>query len=119
MIERQLMLLVEASGALLATPESEKVLGTILELAQRFIDAEAYAVWRKMGDEWHLMRSQGLSASYERTVSGLSIQLPDHPMIVEDVESSDILRQRIPTYRAEKIRSILSVPLRIHGGSMG
>ena len=72
-IERQLTLLVEASGVLLATPQSEKVLSTILELAQRFIDAEAYAVWRKHGDEWQLIESTGLSASYERTARSDSV----------------------------------------------
>jgi PAS domain S-box-containing protein len=115
MIERQLMLLVEASGALLATPESKKVLGTILELAQRFIQAEAYAVWRKLGDEWHLMQSYGLSDSYSRTISDSVIRLPNHPIIVEDIENSDLFRQRLPMHRAEGIRSFLAVPLRIRG----
>jgi transcriptional regulator of acetoin/glycerol metabolism len=45
LLERQLTLLVEASGALLASPESAQVLRTILDVAQRFIHADAYAVW--------------------------------------------------------------------------
>ena len=68
MIERQLMLLVDASGTLLASPESAHVLETIIRLAQQFIDAEAYAVWRKNADAWELVASAGLSATYERTV---------------------------------------------------
>jgi PAS domain S-box-containing protein len=114
-IERQLTLLVEASGVLLATPQSEKVLSTILELAQRFIDAEAYAVWRKRGDEWHLLESTGLSASYERTARTDSVHLPDHPLIVPDVENSQLLGHRLNIYRTEGIRSLLAVPMHVHG----
>jgi PAS domain S-box-containing protein len=114
-IERQLTLLVEASGALLSTPQSKRVLGIILELAQRFIDAEAYAVWLKRGDEWQLLESTGLSANYERTAQTGSVRLPDRPVIIPDVEDSPIVAHRVPIYRAEGIRSMLTVPLHIHG----
>jgi PAS domain S-box-containing protein len=114
-IERQLRLLVEASGALLATPHSEKVLRIILELAQRFVDAEAYAVWRKSGDEWRLLESAGLSEGYSRVIRGLNVELPQDPLVVPDVEASEILEHRAAIYRTEGIRSMLTVPLRIHG----
>ena len=67
-IEAQLTLLVEASSALLASPDSAHVLRTILRLAQQFISAEAYAVWRKTSDGWRLIASAGLSDSYERSI---------------------------------------------------
>lgn len=43
-IERQLMLLVEASGAILSSPQTPDVLRNILETSRRFIEADAYAV---------------------------------------------------------------------------
>jgi PAS domain S-box-containing protein len=120
--EAQLTLLVEASGVLLASPHSEEVLGTILELSQRFVHAEAYAVWRKHKDSWRLMASTGLSDKYERTIapSGThDMLLPDEPFAVEDVYSEPALARRRELYRAEGIRSFLTVPLKIHGEIAG
>ena len=117
-IERQLMLLVDASATLLASPESEHVLETIIRLAQQFIDAEAYAVWRKNTDAWELVASAGLSATYERTVlrnNESTRAVPSDPLLIEDVETCEFVRHRLPLYREEGIRSMLSIPLHIHG----
>jgi PAS domain S-box-containing protein len=122
-IESQLMLLVGASGALLASPKSAHVLETILRLAQQFVDAEAYAVWRRRGDEWQLVLSTGLSDNYEQAnrvaAAKWSGSLTAAPLVIEDVENSEIVRHRLSLYRAERIRSILAVPLQIHGESAG
>jgi PAS domain S-box-containing protein len=117
-IERQLMLLVDASATLLASPESEHVLETIIRLAQQFIDAEAYAVWRKNTDAWQLVASAGLSATYERTVlrnAESTREVLSDPLPIEDVETCEFVRHRLPPYREEGIRSMLSIPLHIHG----
>jgi len=120
-IEGQLMLLVDASGALLASPESAQVLSTILHLAQQFIQAEAYAVWRLHSeDEWKLVASTGLSERYERSVrSGAGTKIPDHIALVEDVEQAQWVHHRLDAYRAEGIRSMVSVPLRINNQVAG
>jgi PAS domain S-box-containing protein len=120
--EAQLTLLVEASGLLLASPQSEQVLRTILELSQKFVRAEAYAVWRKHRDQWRLMVSTGLSDTYERTITTTSaneMQLPDEPFAVEDVYGTPGLATRARFYRAEGIQSILTVPLKLHGEVAG
>src|SRR5947199_188615 len=49
--DRQLMLLTEASSALLASPQTSDVLRTIVELAQHFGSADGYAVWRESEDD--------------------------------------------------------------------
>jgi len=61
-VEREVLLLVEASGALLQSLEPSEVLEKILELANKFVLADAYAVWRlaRGGDSWRLSDSRGL-----------------------------------------------------------
>jgi PAS domain S-box-containing protein len=114
-IERQLMLLVEASSALFATPESTTVVRTILDLARRFVDAEAHAVWRKDLDsnDWQIAASEGLSDDYDCTPPDRTTKMPPHPLAVEDVERSAFAEPRLKAYHAEGIRSFLSVPWRI------
>ncbi|MGH9625995.1 MAG: hypothetical protein ACRD4G_16885, partial [Bryobacteraceae bacterium] len=69
-IEQQLALLTEGSAMLLASPELAAVLQTILDLAKRFIQADAYSVWRKSAKKnvWEMMAMEGLSERYPRTV---------------------------------------------------
>ena len=120
--EAQLTLLVEASGLLLASPESEHVLLTIIQLAQKFVRAEAYAVWRKSQDTWRLVVSTGLSDQYERIIApnrATEMHLPHEPLAVEDVYSEPALASRSEIYRSEGIHSILTVPLPIHGEIAG
>jgi PAS domain S-box-containing protein len=120
-LEHQLMLLIEASGALLASPDLPNVLRRILDTATHFIPADAYAVWRKQpsGGLWKLVTSQGLSDSYESTAyerggaPGLSV--PSEPVAIQDVETFRLVQHRREFYRAEGIRSMLTVPLAIHG----
>src|SRR3954452_6101861 len=112
--ESQLMLLVDASRALLASPESTQVLSTILRLAQQFIQADAYAVWREYAEDWKLVASTGLSDNYERSVRpAAKTPILDQIYVIEDVESSEWVSRRGDAYRAEGIRSLLTVPLRI------
>jgi PAS domain S-box-containing protein len=69
-ITRELMLLIEASSALLASPHSAEVLRTIIGLAQQFVSANAHAVWRRRADGlWYLSSSTGLSRAISRLAS--------------------------------------------------
>ena len=121
--ERELMLLVEASGRLLATPHSREVLKTIIELGQRFVAADAYAVWRQASDGvWRTLASAGLSAEYvANSVAGAgdAASAPLEPMIFEDVETDERLRFRCDSLRTEGIRSMMAIPLRIEGQFAG
>src|SRR5207245_2852223 len=64
----RLGLLVEASGRLLATLDLDALLPRVLELAQRTLEADAYALWRRdpASDRWTLQASSGLSDEYIR-----------------------------------------------------
>jgi PAS domain S-box-containing protein len=122
-VERQLTLLIEASGKLLASPQSSEVLNAILDLAQDFIDADAYSVWRKGGgDIWEMVATRGLSPNYSGTASesrARAQQLPTETMVIEDVEAAPLLANRREAHKAEGIRSMIMVPLRIQGSTAG
>ena len=119
-LERQLLLLIEASSALLSSPELGDVLRHVLDAATQFVKADAYAVWRKQTGTpvWKLITSEGLSEHYEAKASeeaGSGQQVPQAPVVIEDVENFPLVRHRLPFYRSEGIRSMLTIPLRIHG----
>ncbi|MGH9621173.1 MAG: ATP-binding protein [Bryobacteraceae bacterium] len=122
-IEQQLALLTEGSAMLLASPELAAVLQTILDLAKRFIQADAYSVWRKSAKKnaWEMMAMEGLSERYPRTVGencGEEEAMPTEPVASEDLEHIPFAGRR-NDYRAEGICSLLTVPLRIHGALVG
>jgi PAS domain S-box-containing protein len=119
-VEQQLLLLVEASGALIASIEPELVLKTILELARLFVGADAYAVWRRheQTSVWNVVARDGLSEGYSDSVTG-SPSLPHAPLPVEDVFQEPMLKHRLDSYRREGIRSMLTVPLVIRGRTEG
>ncbi len=121
-IERQLTLLIEASGTLLSSPDSAEVLKTILDLARRFIEADAYSVWRREADDsWRIVARAGLSDNYQAVLPAAHAKqlAPRQIVVVEDIEQVPIVRNRIPAYRAEGIRSLITVPLTINGETDG
>lgn len=122
-IEQQLALLTEGSAVLLASPELGAVLHTILDLAKRFVPADAYSVWRKRSEKgvWEMVAEEGLSAGYPRTVPENLLSeeaMPAEPVASDDPEKVPFADRR-EDYRAEGIRSLLTVPLRIHGAFVG
>jgi PAS domain S-box-containing protein len=119
-LERQLTLLIEASGSLLASPGTQDVLRTILDLAKRFIEADAYSLWRNSGETWHMAAQDGLSERYNATASGSGkILAAKLPIVTEDVETDPFLQLRREIYKAEGIRSMITVPLHIHSEVAG
>lgn len=121
--EEWMTLLVEASSALIASLELDELLPRILGIAQRMIAADGYAVWRRFPDgSWRTVASFGVSDVF------LTELLPDpgqaaanlqEPVLAEDPEGMAVLRGRLPAYRAEGIKSLLIMPLRIHGVPSG
>ena len=123
-IEEGLRTLVDASASLLGSPQTEAVLPAVLALSQRLVAADAYAIWRFRPDEaaWSIVASSGLSADYggdRIEVGRRTPQLPEAPLVVEDVFAEPFLAGRGEMYRREGIRSMLTLPLRAHGEVVG
>jgi PAS domain S-box-containing protein len=121
----RLALLAEAAQVLIGSLAHEEVLPAVLGLSQRLIAADAYAVWRFLPalGEWKIVASTGLSAEYLRssiptTRDGVT-RLPADPLLIEDVRTAPILAGRQEGYAKEHIRSLLVVPLCIHGENTG
>jgi GAF domain-containing protein len=123
-LEEELALLVEASSVLPVSRTPAEVLDIIIDLARRFINADAYAVWRKRNENgaWVLASSHGLSEQFVKESSLSSTfwsGLPAEPTCFEDVERDELLLCRRPALRAEGIRSMLAIPLRVPGEGSG
>jgi PAS domain S-box-containing protein len=123
-IENSLGVLVEASGVLLGSLTLENVQPAILELSRRLIVADAYAIWR--GDPqtkiWQIVSAAGLSPEFgEHRIEGWEPGnfVFDEPVIAEKIEQVPQLESRRKLYKSEGIRSLLAVPMRIHGQPSG
>ncbi|HST50775.1 MAG TPA: PAS domain S-box protein [Pyrinomonadaceae bacterium] len=122
--EERLGLLVEASGVLLGSLSLEAVQPAILDLSRRMISADAYAIWRQKPESgvWHIVSSAGMSEAYDESITSQDEQpryVLDGPVIAEDVTELSLLATRRELYESEGIKSILVVPLRIHGHASG
>lgn len=123
-VEEQLMLLVEASGGLIESPELPDMLPNILTVAVRLVSADAYAVWglNAEGDEWRTLLVEGLSAGYMAegaTIPAEPTQSMPVCMAVQDVGSEPLLAGRLAGYQREGIRSLLVFALRFEGQTRG
>jgi PAS domain S-box-containing protein len=123
-IEERLTLLVEASGLLLGSPALSTVQPAILDLSRRLVSADAYAIWRINRPEktWRMVAQDGMSGAYpENGLKDLEDTgaLLERPLIAEDVLRAPELSERQGMYRTEGIKSLLAVPMRIHGLTSG
>jgi len=123
-LERELALLVDASSVLLVSRTPAEVSDTIIDLARHFISADAYAVWRKRNEDgaWLLTSSHGLSEQFVKEGSIGSTSWPGpyaEPLVFEDIERDALSLHWRPALRAEGIRSMLAVPLRVHSEGFG
>jgi PAS domain S-box-containing protein len=123
-MEEHLSALVEASATLTGTLEFPAVSNSILKLSERLLPSDAYAIWRfhPASGQWQIASSSGLSAKYQQESIRMlerSPGMPDRPVIANDVLELPFLSARKEAYRAEGIRSLLVVPLRIHGQICG
>ncbi|HEY1376040.1 MAG TPA: GAF domain-containing protein, partial [Gemmataceae bacterium] len=122
--EEQLALLAEASASLGSSPELPAVLAAVLALARRLVAADAYAVWRQRAEtgRWSIDVADGLSETYRNSNIRILDETPAlsaEPVVADDVTRLPALAHRRAMYEAEGIRSLLAVPLRIHGTPCG
>jgi signal transduction histidine kinase len=117
--DRELLLLVEASTTLLASPQHVDVVHTVMSLAQRFVSADAYALWRQTDSTtWKAIHTLNLSDQYSRRLSVPTIEIsrwPTVPHAFSDFANEPRLAIRREEYQAEGIQAMLTVPLMLHG----
>ncbi|HEX8187475.1 MAG TPA: PAS domain S-box protein [Pyrinomonadaceae bacterium] len=123
-VEARLRTLVDASASLLGSPQTEVVLPAVLALSHRLVAADAYAIWRLSAADsvWSVVASSGLSDEYSRERIEVTAETPpmsEEPLAVEDVFAAPMLEARRETYRREGVRSMLTLPLRAHGETVG
>ena len=94
-IER-LRLLLEASATLLGSLDVEAMLPEILDLANRTLAADAYALWRKDGTDgsWSVAAYAGLSETYVTAATAAvkgrgDAVLLDELLVAEDIATAD------------------------------
>ena len=118
-LERQLMLLIEASGTLFGSPDAPQIFNNILALAERFVPADAFAIWRKAqdGSKWQIVAMTGLSQEYSRHALTSESEAPAEPIVLEDTRNPIWADEdRSAVYASEGIRSLIVIPLKVHGG---
>jgi PAS domain S-box-containing protein len=124
----RLRILLEESSTLLASLSVEAVLPEVLELAQRTLAADAYALWRHDVESgaWELKVDSGLSESYVVAAQGAvsaarSAQgsLVD-PIVIADIANSEVLTpEHRQAHAAEGTQSLLAVPMRYGDNLLG
>ncbi len=98
--EQQLIALVEAAGVLLTSVSMSQALDATVDLARRFIAADAYAVWLFQEKSWRVRASFGLATNDKASSSS---NFPDAVSALQD----------------ESIRSSLATPMPSHGPAIG
>jgi signal transduction histidine kinase/CHASE3 domain sensor protein/ActR/RegA family two-component response regulator len=122
--EESLSGLVQASVELLSSPHLDVVLPNVLQLSQRLIAADAYAIWRMSTVEsrWSVMLSSGLSESFTKQaipVEDTTVELGAEPIVLEDLHGSNAVAARKELYINEGLHAMLVVPLKINGKFSG
>jgi PAS domain S-box-containing protein len=113
-LHRRLMTIIDASGRLLLSPRIEDVIPAILAVAKEVIATDAVAVWRVESGTWRIAASRGLSSTFiTETVSVTDVDRLDDMIDVERVSHDWRVAHRRSAYAAERIESLLTVPLSV------
>jgi PAS domain S-box-containing protein len=125
-LQRRLLTLVEASGAILGSPRLEDVLDGTISLARGLVEADGYALWRldEVSREWRAVTSTGLSDQFTSEALSELQSVPTDallrgPIASDDVLSDARLAHRREAYAREGIRSAIIVPLAVRGKPTG
>jgi signal transduction histidine kinase len=116
-IEARLLALTEGAESLLATRDEGVARAAVIDLAQRVLPADGYAIWwlDVQRREWWIVHSQGVSEAYaSQRLVGDAVSFTQ-PLLVNDVFALDLLEGRREAYRSEGIVALITVPLPIHG----
>jgi PAS domain S-box-containing protein len=121
---RRLGGLIEASGLLTRSLEPAAVQAAVLDLSHRLVAADAHAVWRidAAAGEWRIADSANLSDAYLRDAARVPFTpdtTPTRPVVAEDAQAATALEARRAALRAERVESLLALPLHVHGAVAG
>ena len=118
--EAKLTALAEGSRRLMSALNSPRLTDEVLRLAQQSIQADGYAVWRLEQGTWRVSACTGMDPTFaEIEVSGDAPAAYSGPTFVEDVMAAPWLEYRREAYRRSGVKSMLSVPLIMHGRPEG
>lgn len=119
--EERLFLLAEAAATLLPHANANHTISQLLQLAQRLLQVDAYAVWRLEPETrlWRIVAHANLSEEYRLAAVGGAPQLAERPFWVPDVLTDPSLAARRENYLREGIRSLLCCPLWVSGEGVG
>lgn len=118
--EAKLTALAEGSRRLMGALNSPRLADEVLRLAQMSVEADGYAVWRLQDGAWRVTASSGMDPTFAETrVPGDAPASYSGPTYVEDVMAAPWLEFRREAYRRSGVRSMLSVPLIMHGRPEG
>ncbi len=120
-LQSRLVALAAASSLLLRSPRVDDMLPAVLSVARDLLPADGYAVWRKdaSNEEWRIAAHEGLSPAFADDIIGWG-DLPGGPEPVAfDDAGEAVLSARQAAYAREGIRSLLLVPLVMHGRTTG
>jgi PAS domain S-box-containing protein len=122
-LQQHLIALVAASRVLFESPSLGDVLSAIVAVSRSLVAADGYLVWwlNSARQRWQVASSTGLSSEFvdrmteivERDLESLEPLL--EPIAVEDVAEAPSLVRFQEAYAAEKIASLLAVPLATEG----
>ncbi|MGH9371698.1 MAG: ATP-binding protein [Vicinamibacterales bacterium] len=119
-LRERLVALTDGADSVLRPAGIDEVRRAICDLAGRVLPADAYGLWSFEPDTsvWHIVQSQALSKEFaSQRVSGVEITF-SAPLVADDLQG-ELLEPRAAAYRAEGIRSLISVPLPIEGVRRG
>jgi PAS domain S-box-containing protein len=125
-LEHRLLTLLAASGSVLVSPQVKDVLPALFRVVSTLVGSDAQAVWRYEAatHTWCIAWSSGLSKEFVDTRVHAR---PDHgnepetmqPFVAEDVFGAPTLAERAELYRREGVRSLIALPLSLHGEPTG
>ncbi len=112
-LRRRLTTIIDASGALLTSPQIDDVLPALLGVASEVLPADGIAVWHVQRDEWRVAASQGLSPAFTARpgeATGEAALADGAPLPLESIDDPRLARRRL-AFEAEGLQSALVVPL--------
>jgi PAS domain S-box-containing protein len=120
-LRARLLALTDGTERLLGMLDAEQARAAVIELARQVLPADAYAIWvlDTTRREWSIVNSTGLPPEFvAQRIPGEPVKFTQ-PLSIPDVFAAEETRGRAAAYTAAGVRSLLAVPLPIHGERRG